>query len=249
MPTESESSEAALIIAIISLLVATVAAVATLMQLSWVKNLVCEQTSYFCDIDYNLKLFKIGYYPKDQKDKMDAWDVLYTGQGKLSQEYQRTHNLSFVDPFIDPTTSDLCITEDRFSSFLVNSHTADSDDKKEVNFSGDFVPSSWIFYTTPIQSNVPIKLTDNDDLIVYVDISYTKINRDVSVNLVVSVGDYYRYYEPYQLERKFNLPSGSQQSSFVCKLPHPQETYLRFKFDFEDDSYNKTTEEANVSVQ
>ena len=39
MPTELESSEAALIIAIISLLVATVAAVATLIQLSWVKNL------------------------------------------------------------------------------------------------------------------------------------------------------------------------------------------------------------------
>ena len=75
MPTESESSEAALIIAIISLL--TVAAVATLMQLSWVKNLVCEQTSYFRDIDYNLKLFRIGYYPKDQKDKICVGRLIY----------------------------------------------------------------------------------------------------------------------------------------------------------------------------
>jgi hypothetical protein len=204
MPTESESSDAALIVAIISLVVATVAAVATLialMQLPWVKNLVCKETSYFCDISYNLKFFKIVYYPKDEKDKLDPWDVLYSGQVNFSQEYGRTHTMSFEDPFINLASSDLCINKDRFYAFLTEHSAADKEDRKQVDFSGDFVPSSWVFYTAPIQDNEKIQLTENDDLIVYVGISHPKLNRDVSINMLVSVGDYYRYYEPYQFER------------------------------------------------
>jgi len=249
MASDSDNSDAALAIAVISLIVATVAAVAGLLQLPWVRNLVCEKTSYLCEITYDLKVFKIGYYPEKPEYQRDPWNVLITRNVERKPSAQQTLDASLDDLFNDNDYSRSCIDDDQLRAFLKDMNAINKNDRVEIDFGGDYVPSSWVLYINPLQSNDTIEfMTKNDALMFYLTVSYSTAVRDVDVDINVTVGDGYRYYDEYRLHQNFKLQRDSTNGTLICRLFSPDIQELRFTFNFEDYSFNKTTKEVPINV-
>jgi len=240
-----------LAIAVVSLIVAIVAAVAGLMQLPWVRNLVCEQTSYLCEITYEPKVFKIGYYPEKPQYQHDPWNVLMARKVDLKPSLQQTHDTSFdnPDPMYNKEYLTSCIDDRGLTEFLNDMNAINKNDRFEIDFGGDYVPSSWVLYTNHLQNNETIEMmTKREALVFYLNVSYSATVRDVEVSINVTVGDGYRYYDDYQLKRSLTLQRNTTHTTLICSLFYPEIQYLRFTFNFEDDSFNKTTKEIPVHV-
>jgi hypothetical protein len=155
---------------------------------------------------------------------------------------------------ITDTTS--CISDDDLRSAPEEMHAVTKNDRQEIDFpavnnfdhSTILGPSIWTFYTTPLTANDKIVLSSSDALIFHLHITYTTATRDISVFLNISFDDGYRTDNHFRTTRTVTLPAGTTDTTVVCRLFSPGEGYMHFNFDFQDDSFGKTTKEFTLTA-
>jgi len=251
MATSSDNSDAALAIAVLSLIVAAIAAAAGLMQLSWVKNYVCNSTGYLCDITYDFHVFKISYHPDRPEKGADGWSDPWVVLVDENPSYKELHDEPPPPGLIwDSPDNTTCINDDELRSHLADMHAVEKEGMEQVDFApaNGLGPATFIFYTSPLVPNEKVQLSQFDALMLYVYVSYPVAARDIAVGLDINVDDGFRSYSKFALKRLFTLPAGTTDTTIICRLFSPDAGYLRFTFDFADDSFGKTVKQFAITA-
>jgi hypothetical protein len=213
--------ELAILIAVISLIVAVVGAAAGLAQLQPVRDFVCEEASVLCKRQHVLSLFKMSYItPASSVEDTDPWMTVLNDSSSL-----------FI---ATPRNNTGCIDVDDFSRFLSTNKAVKDGDNYVVSFG----ESRWIFDSRPIDTNKEVKLTHNTALFFYLGSKYEPLVRDVTFRVSTAVENQYRQFPDDAVERTFILNKGSRERDVFCELFFPDQGNYTFRFSFRDDVWD-----------
>lgn len=222
----SDGNRTTIIVAVMSLIVAVVAAAAGLAQLQPVQDFACHQESILCKRDHVLHLFKISYIQSTTiPNNIDPWKVL------LNKVHPRS--------FILPTYNTECVSDSDFKVLFMNNAIKDKDNR---TYTIELRDSKLIFDAKPIDwnknENKKVNLSPNNALIFYLGSRYVELVRNMTLNVDVTVEDAFQQLSQYNANRAFILPKGSEEENVFCRLFYPSEGSFKFRFSFRDDVWD-----------